>query len=147
MTGGRNVLFLMRCVMKLLLSVACAGSWSEYPSSLLVELSQNDIDRIKQLSNAVSELSVHKTQDSFNGGVWSEHYIEKGDAELDSAFIESNLESMSENELRIDVPMINVKKDAFFFSATPKFCDEDLVIYTPDISIEELKLNSCLVRV
>lgn len=133
--------------MKLLLSVACATTWSEYPSSLLVELSQSDIERIKQLSNAASELSVSKIQDSFNGGIWSDHYIEKSDAQLDSAFIKSNLELMAENELRVEVPMINVKKGGFFFSATPEFCDGDLVIFTPTISIEELKQGSCFVRV
>jgi hypothetical protein len=124
---------------KLLLSVSCVNEYaSETPESFYVEIDKSLKDIIKKIAQAVSDLDVYAVEDFNYSGEWSDLFIEPSEIEEANGNLDNVLALLKAAEARVDVPMLRVTKDVFYFIAVPKHCGDDQAISTARVKIEHL---------
>jgi len=124
---------------RIIVSVSCANEMaSEVPELFTVVIDSEQHKRIQQLSEAVKSLNVYAIEEFDYSGTWSESCFDPSDIEEDSSNLDSVIQSLEQDNARVEIPMLRVVDDGFFFTAVPKHYNDDMALLTRKIYLSEL---------
>lgn len=105
-------------------------------STFIRELSEEEISRIKQLSDAAIALNADFIEVATGGGIWSDLYY--ADAIRNGSTHEEAVAEAEKIDNRIDSTKLQVFQSCFSYKAIPKFYGEAEAMYTSSVPISEL---------
>ena len=125
--------------MKLLLNVSCVNQWaSDEPSSFFVELSEEKIQRIKELAETVKTAKAYQISEFDYNGDWYKSDFCEGDS------IDEALDGIKSSKCSVEIPMLCVTKDYIEYTAVPKHGGSDFALATSKVDIDDLVFGQSL---
>lgn len=121
--------------MKLVLNVSCVcGEFDDRPHSFYYDIPEGIMERILHLNKVVKELGVFRILDFNFEPSWHDFII-------DDAITQENLEEIIESvtssaSVSVEGILVEVSEESVRFTAVPKHCDEDVLVYTDSVPIE-----------
>jgi hypothetical protein len=119
---------------RLILGARCVcESASDIPTDFTIVITDDLAARIRKLHEAVETLGVHSINEFCFEGCWG-----TCDTDPDAEAVEM-LVSIRATSARVDMPMLRVTEEGFFFTAVPKHCGDDMTLRTvPYVAISDL---------
>jgi hypothetical protein len=122
-----------------MLRVTCASdNCDDYPELFYIHIDSTLIARVRELSTAVKSLQVIKIKDLNHNGQWGVNILDDFDISNETKNIAPALAKFVEQLERVTCASLVVTADYFYFTATPKHCNDDLALSTKRVSISDL---------
>lgn len=130
------------------LIIPCANVNSDFLSSpdyLVLDVTPQLVERIKQLSNAVIQndafsISIFEQSGKYcsNTALLGAAEYNNGEMGIDESYIETYCREKGDYICATEVHMLNVCGATFYFEANPKGCKDDCIIRTNNVPIDAL---------
>ncbi len=124
---------------RIIVSAVCVNEFaSDVPEFFTLEITASLANRIKELSQLVQKADVYSVEEFNYEGTWSDKFLDPSEVGDQDSDLSNLVEELEQAESRVDVRMLRVTKDHFYFTATPKHCGDDMALSTRRLDISEL---------
>lgn len=128
-------------------TVRCASdNASDVPESFAIELTDAMKARIKELAATVKSLGVLCIREFNFDGIWSESDSDDLKEQIEEARRQEICADTLVNSCDVENPIIAVYDNRFHFTSVPKHFDDDCLLITQTIKIDDLEDNNYLIR-
>lgn len=121
-------------------SVSCVNNMaSDIPETFTATLNEHQCQRIKELAQTLKAVKAHAIEEPDYSGTWSDAYINPHSIPANSPELIKTIEMLEADAAQVEIPMLRVTEDGFFFTATPKHCNDDMALSTNEIPLSALE--------
>lgn len=121
------------------LGVTCASdNCDDYPDLFYIHIDHTLIARIKELSITSKTLQAVSIKDLNHNGLWWTNVLDGFDIPNGSAKIATALDKFTKQLQPVTCSSLVVTADYFYFTATPKHCDDAVALSTNRVFISQL---------
>jgi hypothetical protein len=129
----------------LILPTSCLNEFAtDFPCVFAVTITNTLCEQIQLLAGTCTAVCSDLITTFNHDGVWSDAIVDLN--EVDEGNINTVMALIDKAESRIEMSQLCVTKDAFKFTAIPKYLSDDMLLSTPYIGIAELGNEALLVR-
>lgn len=125
---------------RIIVSATCVNEFaSDVPEIFTLEITTSLANRIKELSQLVRKAEVYSIEEFNYAGTWSDKLLDPSEVGDQHSDLSNLIEELEQAASRVDVRMLRVTKDHFYFTATPKHFGDDMSLSTRRLGISELE--------